>query len=211
MKRFYRSRKKKREFSSVPHQILLVMKLMVLFLTVASLGVSARSFSQTITWSGKNVPLEKVFSEIEQQTGYAFFYNDADMQNTRPVTLSFKNENLKSALGVILKNQMLTFSVEGKTIFIHAAPGESFIPANQRLSGLPQNPVHGTVMDAVTQRPLIGVTVQVKGTSTGTTTGENGEFSLSVPNNAVLLFSYVGYESKEVPVNGRAEINVMME
>lgn len=211
MKRFYRSRKKKREFSSVPHQILLVMKLMVLFLTVVSLSVSARSFSQTITWSGKNVPLEKVFSEIEQQTGYAFFYNDADMQKARPVTLSLKNENLKSALGEILKNQMLTYSVEGKTIFIHAAPVENFLPTSQTLSELQQNPVHGTVMDAATKHPLIGVTVQVKGTSTGTTTGENGEFSLSAPDNAVLVFSYVGYQQKEVAVNGRPEINLMME
>jgi TonB-linked SusC/RagA family outer membrane protein len=211
MKRFYRSRKKKREFSSVPHQILLVMKLTVLLLTVASLGVSARSFSQTISWSGRDVPLEKVFSEIEQQTGYVFFYNDADMVKARPVTLSLKNENLKSALGAILKNQMLTYTMEGKTIFIHPEQAESPLSTVPALFEMQLNPVHGTVIDASTKHPLIGVTVQIKGTSTGVTTDQNGEFSLSVPNNAVLLFSYVGYESKDVPVNGRAEINVMME
>ena len=211
MKRFYRARKKKREFSSVPHQILLVMKLMVLFLTVASLSVSARSFSQTITWSGKDVPLEKVFSEIEQQTGYVFFYNDADMIKSRPVTLSLKDADLKSALREILKNQMLTYSMEGKTIFIHAEPGESFLPVNPNITVQQLNPVRGTVIDADTKRPLIGVTVQIKGTSTGTTTGEKGEFNLSVPDNAVLIFSYVGYQQKEVTVNGRTEINVIME
>ncbi|MGH2643761.1 MAG: SusC/RagA family TonB-linked outer membrane protein, partial [Chitinophagaceae bacterium] len=211
MKKVYRSRKKEREFSLMPRQLLLVMKMMVIFLTVASLGVSARGFSQTITWSGRNVPLEKVFSAIEGQTDYVFFYNDADMLNTRPVTLSLKNVDLKNALNEILKNQMLTFSMEGKTIFIHVAPDKDFLQKNPVIPTQQLNPVHGTVIDVVTRHPLIGVTVQVKGTSIGTTTDQNGEFALSVPDNAVLMFSYVGYQQKEVAVNGRTEINVTME
>ena len=211
MKRFYRSRRKKWEFSLMPRQILLAMKLMVLFLIVASVGVTARSFSQTITWSGKNVPLERVFSDIEQQTGYSFFYNDEDMAKSRPVTLSLKNADLKSALSKIFQNQSLTYSLVGKTIFIHASSGGGVIGLSPSDEVQQSVLVHGVVTDAVTKHPLIGVTVQIKGTSTGVTTDDNGEFNLSAPDNAILIFSYVGYSSQEISLNGRLEINVMMQ
>src|SRR5690554_5795695 len=60
--------------------------------------------------------------------------------------------------------------------------------------------------------PLPGVNVIVVGTGNGTTTDFDGNYSLSgVPDNATLEFSYLGFETQEVPVNGRQEIPVTME
>ena len=59
--------------------------------------------------------------------------------------------------------------------------------------------------------PLAGVSVTVKGGTTGTSTDANGNFSLDVASNATLVFSFVGYTTKEIPVSGRSEINVVME
>lgn len=73
--------------------------------------------------------------------------------------------------------------------------------------------ITGTVTSATEgEGALPGVTVTVKGTTTGTVTDINGKFSLSVPQNTVvLIFSYIGMKKQEVPVTGQNEINVVME
>ncbi|MGM0739142.1 MAG: carboxypeptidase-like regulatory domain-containing protein, partial [Bacteroidota bacterium] len=74
-----------------------------------------------------------------------------------------------------------------------------------------QHQVSGTVTDAETDEPLIGVNIVVEGTTIGTTTDSDGAWSLSVPDDEVTLqFSYLGYDTEEVPVDGREEINVTL-
>lgn len=211
MKKIYRSRRKRRDFSLMPRQLVLVMRLMVAFLTMASLGVSAKGFSQTITWSGRNVSLEEIFSVIEGQTGYVFFYNDADITKAGTVSISLKDATLQNALSEVLRNEGLTYDIVNKTIFVHSTYRGSILPAAVLPKEALDRNIHGLVIDSATRRPLIGVTVQVKGSSVGAATDEKGTFSLSAPDNAVLVFSYVGYKSREVTVKGRSEVNVMMQ
>ena len=72
--------------------------------------------------------------------------------------------------------------------------------------------VRGTVTDAVTEEAMIGVNVIIKGTIRGVVTDLNGQFAMTdCPPDAVLVFSYVGYEPLEVPVQGRANIAVTMQ
>ena len=70
--------------------------------------------------------------------------------------------------------------------------------------------VHGTVIDEYGE-PLIGATVMEKGTSNGTAADFDGNFTITVPGNAILVVSYVGYDPMDVPVNGRTEITVEMK
>ena len=79
-----------------------------------------------------------------------------------------------------------------------------FIPAYA------QTQVTGTVTDAKTKSTLPGVSILVKGTTTGTVTNINGKYTLDVPSNATLLFSFVGYKTVDIPVNGRTIINVSL-
>lgn len=71
--------------------------------------------------------------------------------------------------------------------------------------------VTGTVLSGEDQLPLIGVSISVKGTSQGTSTDLNGMYSLEVPTDAVLTFNYIGYEIREVAVNGQNLINVTLK
>lgn len=72
--------------------------------------------------------------------------------------------------------------------------------------------VKGVVTSATDQQPLIGTTVQVKGTGTGTITGIDGDYTLpNVDKNAVLVFSSIGFESQEIAVGGRTAINVVLK
>src|SRR5689334_9963618 len=97
---------------------LLVMKLTFVLLTAAALHVSAKGTSQTVTFSGSNVPLEKVFSVIKQQTGFVVFFDYGMLEGTKPVTVSVKDAPLETFLKDVLKGQKLDYSIKKKTIFI---------------------------------------------------------------------------------------------
>jgi TonB-dependent starch-binding outer membrane protein SusC len=71
--------------------------------------------------------------------------------------------------------------------------------------------VKGKVTDAANNETLPGVTVTVKGTTSGTQTDVNGDYSINAPSNATLVFSYIGYTSKEAPINGQTTINVTLQ
>lgn len=70
--------------------------------------------------------------------------------------------------------------------------------------------VRGIVVDSANGNPLPGVTIQVKGSNEGTTTDAHGKFSLPVPDNAVLEVSFLGYNKKEIPVNGRSLLHISL-
>lgn len=71
--------------------------------------------------------------------------------------------------------------------------------------------VSGTVRSSEDQQPLIGVNILQKGTANGITSDVDGTYNIEVPTNAVLVFSYIGYETQEIPVNGRTTIDVVLE
>ncbi|WP_188315930.1 TonB-dependent receptor [Chitinophaga agrisoli] len=168
------------------------MKLTVVFLMLA-LGVYASGYSQQVTVSGKSLPLEKVFRMIEQQTGYAFFYNNVDIGKAPAIDLSVRNVSLESALDQALNGQPLAYTILGRTIFIRsAARPTAAAPTADNIKA------QGVVVDATSGQPLVGVTVQVKGGTGGTTTDAAGKFSLSVPEGATLVVSYLGFGKQEV-------------
>src|SRR5438270_67839 len=82
---------------------ILLMKLTTIFILAAFMQVSARSWSQTVTFSGKNVSLEKIFSIIKKQTGYVVFYDYNLVDGSQPVTISVKNQPLNEFLSQALK------------------------------------------------------------------------------------------------------------
>jgi hypothetical protein len=100
-----------------------VMKLTCILLFAAFLQVSANSYSQSVNISVKNASLEKVFSLIEHQTGYFFFYKFTDLKTAKPVSVSIDNGSVSQALSLSLKDQPYTFSVddENKMIVIKKA------------------------------------------------------------------------------------------
>lgn len=80
---------------------------------------------------------------------------------------------------------------------------------NETIEEIQQETVTGTVVDAASGEPLVGVTVLVRGTSIGTTTGMDGTFSLDLPDNAeALVFSFIGYTSQIVPTEGQTEFEI---
>lgn len=176
-------------------KLLKTMRLSAVILFATCLQISARGHSQAITLKEENTPLETVFKKIERQTGFLFLYTGEVKKEFQPVTIRVKDATIYQVLKECLVNQPLAFSIVDKTVVITPAP-RVHPPALS--SGPPSTPIHGTVTDSVSGRPLVGVTIQVRGSGTGTVTGDRGQFALDVPENAVLEVSYLGYNRKEV-------------
>ncbi|MHA4811452.1 SusC/RagA family TonB-linked outer membrane protein [Flavitalea flava] len=185
-----------------------IMRLTVILLTVALTQVTARGISQAVTYTGANVPIEKIFSVIHGQTGYTFFYNDQDLRTTKPVTINWKNTPLTAALEESLRGQSLSFVIKGSTIFISLRPVvPSLLPPP---IADPPFEVHGRVTDSL-GHPLPGASVTVKGSKIGTQTDGDGYFILkNVEAKAVLIVSFTGYGSREVAVHGRSVVDIVL-
>jgi len=179
------------------------MKFTAILLLVACLQVSGTGHSQ-ITLSEKNVPLQKVFKQIQQQTGYDFLYSVELLQQSGKVSIDVYNVSIEEALKQCLKDKPLAYSIIERTIIIK--PKEETPPPVIIEVAPPPIEIKGRIMDE-SGIPIPGVTIRVKGTGSGTSTNENGEFSLSgVDPNAVLQISGTNIETFEMKVEGRTNL-----
>ena len=124
----------------------------------------------------------------------------------RKVTLAVDNKDIFTILDILFKNSNIAYKVVDKDIILT----ESAIPSkNEKYQASKR--ITGIIKDQ-TGEPVIGANVVLKGDNgTGTITDINGRYSLDVPENAILIISYIGYTSIEIPVKGQSEINVTLE
>ncbi len=184
----------------------LVMKLAAILSIAACLRVSAAAFSQTITLSQQNTPLENVFKEIRKQTGYLFFYNSELLRKAKPVSIKVKDAVLEEVLALCFEEQPFSYTVVEKTIVVKpkATAGEVVMQAAAV-------DISGKVTDE-DGTPLPGASVGVKGTNLGTAADADGNFKLSVPGrDNVLVFSFIGYQAQEIPVGNQTVFNVRLK
>lgn len=188
----------------LPSKTFLVMKLTAILLTVTCLQLSAKSFSQSISLSGRNLPLEKVLTTIGKQSGYFFFYKYNELKDAKPVTVQLENVSVQQALEQSLKGQPFRYIIENNTIVISKKDEKE--PEKEA----PLMDIRGKVTDDKGE-PLPGATIRVKGSNQATVADVNGDFSLrNINNNAVIVISYTGFVQQEVPLNNRTQITVSL-
>lgn len=185
----------------------------VIILLAVFLHVNAKSYCQTVSYTGNNVPLKSVFSAIKKQTGYHFFYSEDDLRKSKPVTLSLKDVPLETALKECLKGQPLGYSIKGNTIFIEGRSGNADLVIKPYMAAAGEN-IHGRVVNE-NGEPLAGVavyagpegeTIDTIGQSANafkrystTVTNANGEFYLkNIDTNAFVTVSYLGYTLQQL-------------
>lgn len=195
-----------------PKNCFLVMKLTAILLTISLLQVQAEGLSQTVTFSGKNMQLEKVFTVIKQQTGYVFLYTDDVIKDAKKVTLNVKDAQLEEVLKLAFKDQPLGYLIENKTIIIsRTAEVVEESSKNSKKVKAPPIEVSGRVLNHKGE-PLSGANVKVKGTVIGGITNEAGFFTLrDVDENATIEVSYLGFDTKTVKLNGNANISIQLD
>ena len=149
----------------------------------------------------KNITLREALMSVREQTKMSVSYNDTQLP-TRKLNLDIKDKSIEEALRIILKDTGFTYKVKNNYIMI--------IPENaQNEKGKPRN-ISGVISDNGGE-PLIGVTVVEKGTNNGTVTDFDGNYKITTQTaHPVLVFSYVGYQSKEVSVTDN-KLNVTLD
>ncbi|WP_298649128.1 TonB-dependent receptor [uncultured Proteiniphilum sp.] len=145
-------------------------------------------------------------NEIGKTTGQSVSYNATEIQNEEAPAFDAETNNMEEWLYKSLSQSKFTYEKRNDNHYLvvrnkQAAPEPEQIQQVSVLSG--------RVTDAQNE-PLIGVNIVEKGTSKGTVTDIDGRYSLSVPANAVIIFSYIGYTAQEIPRNGRNTIEVIL-
>ena len=170
----------------------------------------------SITLKLKNVPLKKALKKIAAQAEAGLYY-DPDLLPDKRVNVSLQKTPLGEALRTVLNGTSLVATTRDRNIILHKREN-NINPVSVNVNGVNlktasvQKAITGTVTDATTKEALPGVNVVVKGTTIGTATDGDGHYSLSVPDDAdTLIFSYIGYQTQQVLINGRSKINVALQ
>lgn len=193
-------------FSGGLKKMFLIMRLSFLFLLVSVLSAVGNSYSQNTKFSLKlnNATIKQVFTEIEQNSEYIIVYSDDILDVSKEVSVIVKNSSVEKVLDQIFAGTPIDYTIHDRQIVITQRVEDP--SANQMQQA--EKTVSGKVVDAAGQ-PLPGVTVIIKGTTRGTITDFNGAFNLEIPQDAeVLVFSFVGFQSQEIPVGNRTTFHV---
>jgi len=187
------------------NRIMLVMKLTLIFLITAFLQVKAAVNAQMLTIQENNISLGRIFTEIQKQTGYTFLYTEEMLAESKNINVKFKNTPLKKVLEFVFSDQPLTYIIKDEVIIIKRKSE----PIKTILS-IPPADVKGKILDEMGMG-MPGVTIKIKNTNVVATSGNNGEFTLKdVPENAVLIVSYVGYATQEIKADTQAEMTIKL-
>ncbi|SDM23847.1 SusC/RagA family TonB-linked outer membrane protein [Kriegella aquimaris] len=192
----------------------LKMKLTTILLIVSLFKIQANTYSQNtkITLNLKNVSLEEVFNEIEAKTEFRFLYNNEEVDPDRKVSINVSKKRIAIVLREIFQNTSIDYKVfDNRQIVLSDVKENSTIPdSNIKVGKTVQNQVTGTVTDE-DGVPLPGVNVVEKGTSNGASTDFDGNYVITVSDTATLVFSSLGYTTKELAVGSRDTINMVLE
>lgn len=177
----------------LPAQTLLIMRMLSFLLLGVCLHVSAETLSQSIKFSGKEVPLEEVFRTVEQQTGFVVFYNKQLLANAKPVSLSVKDMPLQNFLELALKEQPLSFNLAYRTVFISEKKSAPPLPEKIFVLEEPSSDISGQIIGPQGEA-VSGATITIRGSTKTTFADGNGRFSLrDIPENAIVVISSVGF------------------
>lgn len=186
---------------------LIKMKFTFIFLILGiNLSYALNSYSQSTILSLrlKDKSIKEVLNEIEENSEFIFIYEDA-LDLKKRVSIDAKNENINTILDRLFKSTDIQYIISDRQIAISKKRESTQFPAQQGIR------VTGTVSDNF-GGPLPGVTIMIRGTTQGTTTDANGEYSISIPNDTcVLQFRYIGYTTQEIAVGNKRVISVILK
>ncbi len=179
---------------------LLVMKLTTILLIAFALNVSATGYGQErLSFRFKKTEIAGILTSIEKATHYRFLYNDQLRSIRQKVNLEVENASIRQTLDQLFL----------KTGLIYLLMENNLIVVKEQMAATAEKPITGKITDD-NGVPLSGVTIRIKGSEKGTTTNDQGLFSLNADDEDILVFSYVGYEAQETKVGARTAINVSL-
>lgn len=183
------------------YKMLLLMKFTIALLLITTWQVSAKTYSQDrITIKLESTELKTALKQIEKKSIFRFLYNDDVVSSNRKVSVNATNALVTDVLTDMLNETPLTYKVLGNNLVVITQ--KNFVVQDVKVSGI----VKGS-----DGQPIPAVTVRVKGSNAATATDAAGTYSITVPDGATLVFSSVGYQTQEVVVGGRTQVDVTLQ
>ena len=167
------------------------------------------SYSQSarISIEMNNVTVEEVLNEIEAKSEFYFLYNNKLINVDRRVSVDVDAENIESVLQNLFKGTDVVYRIADKQIVL----SRKDLAQNTIVDGIQQSKVvTGTVVDP-TGMPVIGANIMVKGTTNGTITDMDGNFSLEADKDAILVVSYIGFANQEIKVGNQSKLSIALK
>jgi len=185
----------------LPLKCVLEVKMIVFLTLFAAYQIHAAGvYGQKITLKVQQTEIKNILHDFEKQADVRFLYNyDLSASLHEKVDFTANNLSFESALDRLFQNTGLTYRTleDGLVVILKKGEEVAYQPGV----------ITGVVMDE-SQQPLAGVTVTVKGTNNGVSTDGKGAFRITVPDGAVLVVSYVGYENQEVAVGSQTNLTI---
>lgn len=192
------------------------MKLTLSIFLFCLTGAFASTYSQVtrLDITMKNGNMVELIKQIESKSEFFFYYQKQELGELDNLTVKAKNATVMEILDKALKGTPFDYSIIDRYIVVRKVGdtfGNDFLATTKENVAAQQRAVSGKVTDSG-GLPLPGVTVVVKGTTQGTVTNTDGSYSLTnIPDDATLVFSFVGMRSQEVAVENRSTIDVTLE
>lgn len=191
---------------------LFIFSVNVLFMGIVMASESAAQYKSVqeviISFAPKNSKIRSIFKEIESKTDFRFSYDQEDIPLQLKVDISSGSVSVARILTEISSKTTLMFRQHNNNISVGPKSMDQVAPISVKLDVF-ANEVSGKVTDE-NQEGLPGVSIVVKGTTLGTTTDINGDYALQVPDDATLVFSFIGYMKQEIFVGNQTTINVTL-
>lgn len=170
------------------------MKHKFFFILVILLTTSLSMFAQKVTINLQNAKLGDVFTTITQQTGLKVAYSRPTVNPDKIISISVSNEELTNILDKLFKDGNISYKIEEKTVFLKEK-GDTIFSSKQAFQ------IKGNILDTKGES-IIGASILEKGTTNGTITDIDGNFSLDVSSRqSILIISYIGYKTQEIAAN----------
>jgi TonB-linked SusC/RagA family outer membrane protein len=172
---------------------------------LVGLFTANKSYAQStrLNFSHQNKTVLEIMHDIEHQTSYTFFYNSKQVDVSRRINISAKNEEMPQVLNKLFAGTDISYKIMDKSIVLTIKSGVKNNEPQQK-----SRKVKGTVVDSKGE-PIIGATVMEKGSSNGTVTDIDGNFTLDVTGKSKLVVSYVGFTTQEAePRNSNMNITL---
>lgn len=193
----------------------LKMKLTVFLLVISLFQIQASTYSQNtkLTLNMDNATMGQIFDKIESISEFRFLFASDQIDLKQKTTISVKRKKISDILRILFEGTNIVYNTRDRQIMLTAkkAATKSVKPLSPDKNAALQNTVQGTITDTNGQ-PLPGASIIEKGTTNGTQTDFDGNFSIAIADgNAVLVISYIGFVAKEVAVNNQSTINVSLQ
>lgn len=164
--------------------------------------LSGTAFAQHVSLTMNNVTVKQAMDALKKQSGYSFVFSSEDVDTKKKVSVDADDQKVEEVVRQILDGQSVTYEIKGKNIVVRSI--------TQTSSSQQKKTITGTIVDP-SGMPVIGANIVAKGTTNGTITDIDGNFSLEVTEGTILTVSYIGFANQEIKVGNSNNLSIVLK